>query len=132
MAYVSQELKAQLSPQIRAILKKYGVKGSIAVRNHRTLEVNIQQGPIDFISDFNKTCADTYPDFRPTAGSINVNTYHYKNHFTGKALKFLTELLAAMNQGNYDHSDLQSDYFCVGWYVDVNIGRWNKPYALAG
>jgi hypothetical protein len=33
-----------------------------------------------------------------------------------------------MNDGNWDKSDIQSDYFNVGWYVDVNIGKWNKPY----
>ena len=35
-----------------------------------------------------------------------------------------------MNDGNHDRSDPQSDYFDVGWYVDVNIGKWNKPYTL--
>jgi hypothetical protein len=35
-----------------------------------------------------------------------------------------------MMVGNHDRSDIQSDYFDVGWYVDINIGRWNKPYAL--
>jgi hypothetical protein len=38
--------------------------------------------------------------------------------------------MTAMNDGNHDRSDIQTDYFDVGWYVDVNIGRWNKPYIL--
>jgi hypothetical protein len=42
----------------------------------------------------------------------------------------MQEVFAEMNDGNWDKSDIQSDYFNVGWYVDVNIGRWNKPYAL--
>jgi hypothetical protein len=33
-----------------------------------------------------------------------------------------------MNAGNHNNSDVQSDYFDVGWYIDVNIGKWNKPY----
>jgi hypothetical protein len=36
-----------------------------------------------------------------------------------------------MNVGNHDRSDIQSDYFDVGWYVDVNVGAWNQPYELA-
>jgi hypothetical protein len=32
--------------------------------------------------------------------------------------------------GNHDRSDIQSDYFDVGWYVDVNIGSWNRPYEV--
>jgi hypothetical protein len=35
-----------------------------------------------------------------------------------------------MNMGNHDNSDIMTDYFDVGWYVDVNIGLWNKPYIL--
>jgi hypothetical protein len=35
-----------------------------------------------------------------------------------------------MNAGNWDKSDIQTDYFDVGWYIDVNVGRWDKPYAL--
>jgi hypothetical protein len=35
-----------------------------------------------------------------------------------------------MNVGNHDRSDIQSDYFDVGWYVDVNVGAWNQPYEL--
>jgi hypothetical protein len=33
-------------------------------------------------------------------------------------------------EGNHDNSDIQSDYFDVGWYVEVNIGKWNKAYDL--
>jgi len=38
--------------------------------------------------------------------------------------------MAVMNTGNWDKSDIQTDYFNVGWYVDVNIGKWNKPYIM--
>ena len=34
MAYVSQKDKAKLTPAIKAVLKKYGVKASIAVRTY--------------------------------------------------------------------------------------------------
>ncbi len=30
----------------------------------------------------------------------------------------------------YDNSDIMTDYFDVAWYVDINIGKWNKPYKL--
>jgi hypothetical protein len=35
-----------------------------------------------------------------------------------------------MNQGNWNRSDVQTDYFDVGWYCDINVGSWNKPYVL--
>lgn len=133
MAYMSQEKKAQLAPAIKAICKKYGVKASLAVRNHSTLVLTIKQGPIDFIGNSNKVCATKYANQRwtPADKHIDVNPYWYHEHFDGRALEFLKELMPAMNVGNHDRSDAMTDYFDVGWYVDVNIGRWDQPYALA-
>ena len=48
MAYVSKELKSKLAPAIKAVLKKYDMKGTIAVRNHSSLVVNLKSGAIDF------------------------------------------------------------------------------------
>ena len=135
MAYVSQELKASLAPAIKAICKKYGVKGTLAVRNHSTLCLNIKSGSIDFIGNSNEVCGNDHYQvsrgFTPNeSGYESVNPYHYKSHFSGKALKFLSEVMPLMNTGNHDNSDLMTDYFDVGWYVDVNIGKWDKPYVL--
>ena len=134
MAYVNQERKAELAPSIKAVFKKYGVKGSIAVRNYMTLVVNIKSGPIDFFGNFNDMAKDRnwqYPFPRQEAkDSIDVNPYWYHEHFDGVAKDFLAELITAMNVGNHDNSDSQSDYFDVGWYIDVNIGKWNKPYVF--
>ena len=133
MAYFNQERKQEKSPAIKAILKKYNVKGSLAVRNHMTFVLNIKSGSIDFIGNSNKVIAAQPGGFRngsPSKDYMDVNPYWYKEHFDGKALDFLKEIFAAMNSGNHDRSDIQSDYFDVGWYVDVNIGSWNKPYIL--
>ena len=139
MAYVSQELKAKLAPSIRAVCKKHGIKASVAVRNHSTLVLNIKQGSIDFVENFIETDkAKSYCKYMDEDQisylrknqSLDVNPYHYRDHFSGRARKFLIEVMTIMNDGNWDKSDIQTDYFNVGWYVDVNIGRWNKPYAL--
>jgi hypothetical protein len=61
---------------------------------------------------------------------VDVNPYWYKDHFDGKAKKFLDEALRVLNTGNHDNSDSQTDYFDVGWYVDVKVGKWNKPYIV--
>ena len=139
MAYFNQERKQERAPAIKAILKKYGVKGSLAVRNHMTFVLNIKSGKIDFIENYiktdedkpygNKMSADQVAYIRKNQ-SLDVNTYWYQEHYSGKAKSFLKEILVAMNGGNHDNSDIQTDYFDVGWYVDVNIGSWNKPYVL--
>jgi hypothetical protein len=128
-----------LAPAIKAVLKKYKVKGSIAVNNHSTLVLNLKSGSIDFIENAiatdaakasaNKMTDDRIAYFR-NEQYMDVNPYWYQEHFSGKALNFLREVFTAMNNGNHDNSDIQTDYFDVGWYVDVNIGKWNKPYTV--
>jgi len=135
MAYINQERKAQIAAKVKPILKRYGIKGTLAVRNHMTLVLNIHNGVIDFISNSNETCArDPYQvaqGVQPSRDYVDVNPYHYDKHFDGAAKQFLQEVMGALNDGNHDRSDIQTDHFDVGWYVDVNIGRWNKPYKLA-
>lgn len=128
MAYMSQDRKKELSIGIKAALKKYGVKASIAVRHHSTLVVNIRSSAIDFASS--RVVKPSQIGRSEWTGSEQINPYWIKDHWTGKALEFLTELQAAMNVGNHNNSDIMSDYHDVGWYMDINIGRWNKPYQL--
>jgi hypothetical protein len=141
MAYFNQERKAQKAPAIKAILKKYGVKGSLAVRNHSTFVLNLKSGSIDFIENYIQTDANVMHGGKMSQDqiayirknkSLDVNVYWYKEHFSGKAKAFLQEVITTMNTGNHDNSDIQTDYFDVGWYVDVNIGSWNKPYQVEG
>lgn len=136
MAYMSQERKAALSPAIKEICKKYNVKASLSVYHHSTLCLTIQKSQIDFIGNYNAITAERairtngMERWHNAKDYINVNGYWFHEHFTGEALEFLKEVHAAMNVGNHDRSDIQTDYFDVGWYVDINIGQWNKPYIL--
>lgn len=125
MAYMSQENKKALAPAIKAILQKHGLKGSLGVRNHSTLVLKITSGTIDFAAD--------YQGQRPTSDegfAARVNHYYISTGWTGKAAEALTELAQAMMVGNHDRSDSMTDYFDVGWYVDLSVGEWNKPYVL--
>ena len=110
MAYVSKETKAELAPGIKKVLDEYGMKGTIAKDTH-TLKVNLKSGPIDF-------------------GTDSVNEYHIDSHYTGVAKEFLLKLKDAMMVGNHNNSDIMTDYFDVGWYIGINIGKWDKPYEM--
>jgi hypothetical protein len=137
MAYVSQERKAKLAPAIKAVLKKYKMKGTISVQNHSTLVVKIKSGAIEFLNFFNLKGREEWAWKNPTwkwedRDYIDVNVYHIESCFSNnpKGLKFLQELKNAMMTGNHDRSDLMSDYFDVGWYIDIRIGDWKKPYVV--
>ena len=123
MAYVSKETKAKIAPLVKAIANKYGVKVTLAVRDYRVLVANISSGKIDFLGNTSR------PD--RNFGYIQVNQYFLANSFSGKALKFLEELRDALkSNGWYNNSNAQIDYFDTAWYIDINIGKWNKPYVF--
>jgi hypothetical protein len=134
MAYISQERKKTLAPNIKAVLKKYGVKGTIGIKHHMCLVVNISSSHFDFIgmqNKKNKEISDRrgMPFYENTSNYIQVNTYHIDSHWDDDAKVFLNELLAAMKGDEwFDESDLMSDYHHVDFYLDINIGKWNKPY----
>ena len=118
MAYVSQNDKKELSVGIKKVLKKYGMKGNIGVKNHMSLYVDVMEGPIDF-------------DFSHGEGYSQVNTYWIDDHYKGIAKQFLNELLAEMKGTKYYNNDnAQFDHFDRSHYTDINIGKWNKPYKL--
>lgn len=140
MAYMSQERKKALAPKIKAVLKKYEMKGTISVDHHSELVVKIKSGKLDLVGLHNKVAkADQeyrYPqwgEYKPS-DYVDINPYHYSRFYEEdeEIVSFLSELLGAMNEGNHDNSDIQTDYFDVGWYVSVRVGSWNSPYVLEG
>jgi hypothetical protein len=141
MAYMNQERKAVIAAALKPILAKYGVKGTLSVRSHMTICLNIKSGKIDFIENYiatdkNKSYAkymseDQIASIRRN-NALDVNPYWFQDHFSGVAKTFLTEAFAALKgAGWYDRSDVQTDYFDTAYYVDVNIGQYDKPYQLA-
>jgi len=114
MAHMNQQRKAERMPAIKAVLKKYGMKGSVRVHNHSTLITTLSSGDIDFGVDYDQ-----------------VNTYWIDKHYQGVAKDFLIELKDAMLGDDYfNDSDAQIDYFSCSHYISINVGCWDKPYIL--
>lgn len=113
MAYMNQEKKNALAPAIKEVLKKHGAKATIGVRHYMTLVVKVKAN-----------------EQLGLAESRTINPYWYQEHYKDNAttIAFLDDLFAACNgqfEGsaytNHNRSDIQTDYFDVGWYVDVEI-----------
>ena len=122
MAYVSQEMKSKIAPTIKALLKKYELKGSLSVRNHSELVLTIKSGSIDFIGNVKDSNGRDY---------LDVNPYWYHTHFSGVAREFLKEAISALRGVDYyDNSDAMTDYFDVSHYISINIGKWDSPYSF--
>ena len=133
---MNQVKKAAIQTAIKPILTKYGVKGSLSVRNHSTIVLTLKSGKIDFIGNMNRVCGDdpyqVARGFRPnTSGCADVNPYWFQDHYDGVAKDFLAEAFVALEcAGWYDRSDAQIDYFDTAYYMDVSIGTWDKPYIV--
>jgi hypothetical protein len=137
MAWMNQERKAELAPGIKAVLKKYGVKGSISVSNYSTLVVTIKEGKLDFIGEanrFNRAYAERRGErFYEVKDYYQANPYRPDTYADTEIGEFFRELTQAM-RGDlwYDRSDIQTDYFDTAYYLSINVGRWNKPYVFTG
>ena len=134
MAYMNQERKAKLAPNIKAVLKKYGMKGTISVRSNMVLVVTVKSGKLDILQNWFDTATkdsptNRYGDVIEKPKNIQVNEFYIEQDYTGEVKDFLLELLQAMKGDEwYDRSDIQSDFFDVSWYLDINVGNWDKPY----
>ncbi len=135
MAYVSQEKKAEIAPVIKALLKKYNLKGSLSVNHHSTLVLTIKSGAIDFIKNYNDATVDD-AQHNSLGGYvakdyIQVNTYWINDNYTGEAREFLKEAKTALEgTGFFNHDDAMTDYFHRSHYIDINVGSWNKAYIV--
>ena len=100
------------------LLNKYGMKGTIGVRDHMALVVRIKKGKLDLAFD-------------SANGELHyqVNPYWTDKNFTGKSKAFFAELIAAMKGDKwYDRSDIMTDYFDTAYYIDIQAGDYSVPY----
>jgi hypothetical protein len=124
MAYMNQEKKKVIASKLKPVLKKYGVKGTLSVRNHSSIVLNVKAGKIDFFEDYgDREDAKKF--------GIQVNPYWFHDHFEGKSKQFLTEAFDALKSaGYYNNTDASIDYFDTAYYYNINIGNWKKPYVF--
>lgn len=133
MAYMNQERKANIAAKLKALNLK-GWKYSLRVRHHSTIVMTVQSAPVDVIGIANETNAKHDRDRNVVTcrygTHMDVNPYHSEKQFTAdpSLVKTVSDILACLNDGNWDKSDIMTDYFNVGWYVEINFGTWDKPY----
>lgn len=120
MAYYSQEQKAKSAPLIKALFKQYGVKGSISVKDHRKLVVTLKSAP--YTMDFKIKLGCSYDQINhPSARGVAED-------YSGTTRDFLIKLVSIMDDGNYDNSEPIIDYFDCGWYTQIWVGTYEKPF----
>lgn len=109
MAYITAE-KTRL---IKKNLMKAYPEFKFSVRNQHFTSVNVTilSGPVRFMN----------------ALQGQINEFHLDQYLHSDILEGMK---AIINEGNHDNSDIQSDYFDVGWYVNMSMGSWDKNYEV--
>ena len=132
MAYVTKELKARVAKELKTIMPK-GTKYSISGTGTGTLRLNIWAAGVDLLEGVRN-----YNRKRAEAGwNVSEKLDHVRLRYDIAKIDFGTEWDAVMckaldilYEGNHDRSDAQVDYFDVGWYVDINIGTWDRHFTV--
>lgn len=132
-AYYNQDKKKTIQADIKTLLDKFKVKGSLSVKHHSTVVLTITSGLIDFASDLN-TEKEFHGEKNRWRGYMQSANYHVDSSWKKESTShdFLTRATKILNSGNHDNSDIQHDYFDVGHYVDISIGNWKKDYEFTG
>ncbi len=138
MAHITKDQVQAKSIKLKEINKRYGVKATFSGSNSSTLQLTISSGKLDFIGNYcemiiaNNTCfePDRVISSTKKSGYIQTNHYYLDSNFSAIELQYLEEVYALMQDGHWDESDIQTDYFSCSWYNSIHIGRWNKPYVL--
>lgn len=122
MAYVSKELAAKVRKQLK---ETFGKEYKFSVRK--------DGGAMDL------TLVSSPFTFKLREGSEDAN-YRQLNHcyierdelLTDEQKEFFAKVVEIAMEGNFDKSDSMTDYFHVGWYLHLSIGKWDKPHIETG
>lgn len=128
MAYMSQERKAKIAANLKAVIPS-DWKYSLRVDRHSTLVLTIRKAPEDLLS-FLKEPVNGW-DSRTKYAALNP--YWLREGFVdqhGRMADLFAKIKDVMMEGNHDRSDIMTDYFDVGWYIDIKIGEWDRPFEV--
>ena len=134
MAYMSQEKKAVIKANLEKVLKPLGFKFGLRVRNHMSIALTIKSGPVDFLGDYvtvEKSKGQQPSEYVTKSGYMSVNQYWYQDHFSPEVAAVIKKTIDALKSADYyDRSDSMTDYFDTAYYMDFDIGSWDKPYQV--
>ena len=117
MAYITTEQVKEIRNNIKVKFPtKKGWKFSVRRNHYSEISVEIMKSPIDLLDGENHS-----------NGYIQVNSFYPENYKHGNIFETITKI--AMD-GNFDKSDIMTDYFHVGWYYSLSVGKWDKPFEL--
>ena len=135
MAYVTTEIITKARASMKVLNKEYGMKSTLSGKGSSTLRLCISEGGIDFVDNYwevkqFKDEGYLSQESMRLSANIQTNTFHLDKSFSKEALVYLEKAKAILKDEHWDESDIMTDYFNCSFYIDIEIGKWNKPYNL--
>lgn len=123
MAYMNAEKKAKIVAEVKKVLPK-GWKATFAVRNYSTIVCTIRSAGLNLAREFPDQVSNGKLEY------LHIQNYHIRNveKLNQNLAISLQNIMDALNTDNHDNSDIMTDYFDVGHYVDLQFGSWDKPF----
>ena len=147
--YNSDLYVKDIAQLFRAYTKKHWPQCRFSVTStHSSISVCLVSAPFSAWADLTtdeakreierKRLEYHYYDPETTIKSGQMSVSHYNRHIEECLLlspvaKVLFRDIAAFLQSyNFDYSDSQTDYFHTNFYLDLAVGKWNKPFTQKG
>ena len=127
MAYINKEKVAEIRAKLKAEFPdiKFSVRKDASCHK---LYVAIMKAPYQFLTDAVRAKMQDPKDY------WTINQYWYDTHGAEyyHHLDKIKRIIEICNEGNWNNSNAQIDYFDVGWYFDISVGQWGKPFQYTG
>ena len=114
MAYITKEQVQEMRKEIKKVAPDWKI--SLTRFAHMEVRMVVRSAPIDLLSE-------KWKDY-------SFNTFNWKELDGLPGIETLRKISAILYKGNHDNSDIMTDYFDVGWYVDMRIGDWQRPFVV--
>lgn len=117
MPHISTERVAEIRKQIKAQFPNFKI--SVTCRNYSTVCIAIIEAPFNMLIDASKKYED-------------VNHFYIAEHYADypQIKEVLLQLYQIANSGNGTECE-DGDYGTIpNFYVDINIGSWDKPFIV--
>lgn len=106
MAYITTEAVKEIRNELK---KEFpNIKFSVVRENYSAIHVAIMEADLEFEKEY-----------------MPLNHYCLEKNPHAEILKKISEI---SNKNNFDKSDPMTDYFHVGYYFSLSVGKWDKPY----
>jgi len=118
MAYISTEKTKEIRNELKVLYpSKDGWKLSVTNHDYSSLSVSILEAPFELRDDIKRNYEQ-------------VNQYCTEERSNQAAIEVLKKVIEISNKTNYNKSDSMSDYHDVGYYFNLSIGAWDKPFIV--